>query len=450
MKFGGTSVEDTAAFARVAQLVRQKSEISNTLPIIVVSAMSRMTNALLTSVESAAAGDIAEGLRGVEENFARHREVAGELLDEFKCKEFTATLSHAREEIESLLHSIAKRKMPRTQLQDIVASYGERLSATLLAEILNENDVQAHYVDARRCIVSDENFTNAAPSHVETYQHTRTELAPLIKQHIVPVLGGFIASTREGATTTLGRGGSDYSAALIGAAMEAREIQIWTDVTGVLTADPRVVPNARTLPHLSYAEAAELAYFGAKVLHPKTIQPAVERNIPVRICNSRAPEEAGTVVTNTPELHTQTIKSIAHKTGITTLQINSARMLGAYGFLRALFEIFERHRTVIDVVTTSEVSVSVTLDATDTLPAILRDLQTLGTVQVEYNRAIICVVGDNLRSTSGIAARLFKTLRDINITLISHGASSSNLTFIVDEKNANEAVRLLHREFIGN
>lgn len=450
MKFGGTSVEDASAFARVAQLVRQKSEQANTLPVIVVSAMSGVTNALLASVECAAEGDVAGASCGLVEHFARHREIAGALLDELKFNEFTAMLSRACEEIETLLHAIAKRKMPRPQLQDVVASYGERLSATLLAEILNANDVHARYVDARRCIISDENFTNAAPLLDETYKSTRAALAPIIEQQIIPVLGGFIASTREGATTTLGRGGSDYSAALVSVAIEAREIEIWTDVSGVLTADPRVVPQARTLPHLSYTEAAELAYFGARVLHPKTIQPAVEKNIPVRIRNSRAPEEAGTLITIATETHTQTFKSIAHKTGITTLQISSARMLGAYGFLRALFEIFERHRTVVDVVTTSEVSVSVSLDTTENLPAILRDLQTLGTVEVETKRAIICVVGENLRSTPGIAARIFNTLHDINITLISQGASSINLTFIVDEENAIEAVRRLHQEFFNS
>jgi aspartate kinase len=458
MKFGGTSVEDAQGFARVAEIIRAEYEKREALPVVVVSAMSRVTNALLASVARAESGKPDEALRSLDEHFARHLQVANDLLTANARAEFAVALNRSREEIETLLHSIAKRKMALSQLQDVVVSYGERLSAQLLADVLNatigaptraDSHSTARYLDARRCIVTDENFTCAAPLLEETYARTRAEIAPLIDEKIIPVLGGFIAATREGATTTLGRGGSDYTAALVGAGVGAREVQIWTDVTGVLTADPRIVPEAVTLPRLSYAEAAELAYFGAKVLHPKTIQPAIESGIPVRICNSRAPHEFGTMVTFETDVQPQAVKAIAHKTGITTLQITSARMLGAYGFMRALFEVFERHQTAVDVVTTSEVSVSVSLDKTEKLPAIMRDLQQLGTVEVERQRAIICVVGENLRSTPGIAGRIFSTLNDINITLISQGASKINLTFVVDENQAHEVVRRLHDEFFG-
>jgi aspartate kinase len=246
-------------------------------------------------------------------------------------------------------------------------------------------------------------------------------------------------------TTTLGRGGSDYSAAIIGAALGAREIQIWTDVSGVLTVDPRVVTKARTIPVLSYQEAAELAYFGAKVLHPKTIQPAIDQNIPVRVCNSRAPAEAGTLIVAEAEAAPQTVKAIAHKNGITTVQVTSARMLGAYGFLRALFEVFERHHTAVDVVTTSEVSVSLSIDNPTTLPEIIPELEELGTVEVEESRTIISVIGEGLRNTPGIAARVFSSIGDINVSMISVGASTINLTFMVDEDQAREAIIRLHR-----
>jgi len=236
---------------------------------------------------------------------------------------------------------------------------------------------------------------------------------------------------------------------LIGAALGVSEIQIWTDVTGVLTADPRIVPEAQTVERLSYGEAAELAYFGAKVLHPKTIQPAIENSIPVRICNSRVPREPGTLVGPETETSPRTVKAIAHKTGVTTVQITSARMLGAYGFLRALFEVFDRHRTVVDVVTTSEVSVSLSLDDASALPAIVAELEQLGTVRVEKGRAIICVVGEGLRGTPGIAARVFSTISDINVTLISQGASSINFTFAIEEERVKEAVTRLHEEFFG-
>jgi aspartate kinase len=337
--------------------------------------------------------------------------------------------------------------MPRPALQDSVVSYGERLSAILLAAVLREAGLAASHVDARRCIVTKAEHGRAEPLQEETGRCTRAELEPLLEASTIPVLGGFIGASVDGATTTLGRGGSDYTAALVGAALLAREIQIWTDVSGVLTADPRLIKSARTVPAMSYTEAAELAYFGAKVLHPKTIQPAVEQHIPVRICNSRAPREAGTLVGSEAEASPHTVKAIAHKTGVTTVQITSARMLGAYGFLKAIFDIFNRHRMVVDVVTTSEVSVSLSLDDMTTLAAVIAELKELGAVQVERNRAIICVVGEGLKGTPGIAARIFSCLADINISLISQGASSINLTFIIEEANLQEAVSRLHAAF---
>jgi aspartate kinase len=315
--------------------------------------------------------------------------------------------------------------------------------------VLNQRGIAARQVDSRRCIITNEEYTSAAPLITETFSACQKELRPCLDTGVVPVLGGFIGSSINGATTTLGRGGSDYTAALVGAALCATEIQIWTDVTGVLTADPRVVPQAQTVERLSYSEAAELAYFGAKVLHPKTIQPAIESCIPVRICNSRSPEEQGTLVGPETETSPRTVKAIAHKSGVTTVQITSARMLGAYGFLRALFEVFEKHRTVVDVVTTSEVSVSLSLDDADRLPEIVEELERLGTVRVEKGRAIVCVVGEGLRGTPGIAAKVFSTIRDINVSLISQGASSINFTFAIEEERVNEAVNRLHQAFFG-
>nr|MDQ3806393.1 aspartate kinase [Acidobacteriota bacterium] len=307
--------------------------------------------------------------------------------------------------------------------------------------------LDAVQVDARRCVVTDAEHGRAGPLKDETERRTRAELEPLIAAGRVPVLGGFIASSREGETTTLGRGGSDFTAALVGAALRAREIQIWTDVSGVMTADPRVVAEARTIPRLSYAEAAELAFFGAKVLHPKTILPAVVRHIPVRICNSREPEARDTIVYFDAEMTPRTVKAIACKTGIHIIHITSARMLGAYGFLRAIFEVFERHRAEVDIVCTSEVSVSLSLEDTSALDRIVEDLKPVGAVKVESGRAIVCIVGEGLRSTPGIAGRVFSTIKDINVLLISQGASNINLTFVIEERHVEEAVRRLHAAF---
>jgi aspartate kinase len=332
-------------------------------------------------------------------------------------------------------------------LKDAIVSYGEQLSSRLLTEVCCAINLNTRQVDARRLIVTDEEYGAATPVWNETEKLVRLELQPSIDNGEIPVLGGFIGATYSGETTTLGRGGSDYSAALIGAALRAGEIQIWTDVTGVLTCDPRIVPEARTLKTLSYEEAAELAYFGAKVLHPKTIQPAVDFSIPVRVCNSHKPDERGTMILPKSETTRRKVKSIAHKTGITILRISSARMLGSYGFMSALFQIFERYRTVIDVISTSEVSVSLTLDNTTSLDAIINELKRLGEVEIETNNAVVCVVGEGLRGTSGVASQIFSTISDINISLISHGASSVNMTFVVKEEQVKEVIKRLHETF---
>lgn len=449
MKFGGTSVEDANAFRRVCEIVcAQKAKARERGIVVIVSAMSKVTDALLTSVEAAIAGETHAAAESLENQFVRYRTVTRELAHADKLKSVTEAIDKARDEIAELLATLQRQPSARPLIQDVVVSYGERLSAVVLAAALDNHGTNAQYADARRCIITDEEHGRATPFAEETDNRTMRELTPLLKENITLVLGGFIGSSLSGATTTLGRGGSDFSAALIGAALDASEIQIWTDVTGVMTADPRIVARARTVPFLSYEEAAELAYFGAKVLHPKTIQPAIAKAIPVRVCNSRVPEEAGTLIRReTDTQQHRVIKSIAHKSGITVVRITAAAMLGTYGFMRQLFEVFERHRTPVDVVTTSEVSVSLTLDDTARLPAILEDLRQLGRVEIEDGRAIICVVGAGILTTRGIATQVFRHLDTITISLISQGASSVNLTFVVDETRAAEAVSRLHHTF---
>jgi aspartate kinase len=440
MKFGGTSVEDANAFRNVAAIVRAGVA---SRPVVVVSAIAGFTNALLASVQKAIEGDTRAATRSLDGDLRRHISIARELLKADSCAAFELTAAVARREIRQLHKIIAMHPVTHPPLQDEIVSYGEQLSSQLLAAVLRENQLAARYVDARRCLRTDDRYGNAGPAP-ETAPATRAELMPLLESSRIPVLGGFIGSTGNGVTTTLGRGGSDYSAAIIGAALDAREIQIWTDVSGVLTADPRIVKKAKTIPVLSYQEAAELAYFGAKVLHPKTIQPAIDRRIPVRVCNSRAADGASTLIVAESEAAPQTVKAIAHKNGITTVQVSSARMLGAYGFLRALFEVFDRHRTAVDVVTTSEVSVSLSIDDAGALPELLPDLEQLGAVEVEEHRTIISIIGEGLRNTPGIAARVFSEISDINVTMISVGASSVNLTFMVEESRAAETIKRLH------
>lgn len=444
MKFGGTSVADARAFQNVSRIVRARLQLA---PVVVVSAMSGVTDVLLASTILASRDQVDDAVASLESTFQRHQETAKTLLSDVAATSFSCKLHDAYRDVVDILTLISKAQSELRALQDSVLAFGETLSSVLLAAVLCEDGVSAVAIEARDCIKTDDEHGCAAPLMAETFAATQAILRPSIESSFVPVLGGFIGSNQNRRTTTLGRGGSDYTAALVGAALNAREIQIWTDVTGVLTADPRVVPTAQTIERLSYGEAAELAYFGARVLHPKTIQPAIEDSIPVRICNSRAPEATGTLVCDQSETTPRTVKAIAHKTGVTTVQITSARMLGAYGFLRALFEVFEKHRTVVDVVTTSEVSVSLSLDDASSLPGIVAELKELGTVRVEKDRAIICVVGEGLRGTPGIAANVFSTISDINVTLISQGASSINFTFAIEEALVSEAVRRLHAAF---
>jgi aspartate kinase len=441
LKFGGTSVEDPTAFERFAAIVPAHG---GERPVVVVSAMKGVTDALLKAADLAAAGDPAAGCRLLAPHLARHEAVARRFATGETAAAAEREIARAGDLLAALLERVSAEPAARAPLRDEIAAWGERLSSAMAALALEARGLPARAVDACRLIVTDDRHGGATPLQPDTNGRLRAELLPMIHAGTIPVLGGFVGATREGRTTTLGRGGSDYSAAVIGAALDAAEIQIWTDVSGVLTADPRIVAGAYTIPRLSYAEAAELAYFGAKVLHPRTIQPALDRGIPVRICNARAPDEPGTLVTADADVWPDTVKAIAHKTGITIVQVTSARMLGAYGFLRALFEVFDRHHTAVDVVSTSEVSVSLSVEGGELRPEILADLGSLGQVRVETERAIVCVVGEGLRRTPGIAARVFQTIRDVNVLLISQGASQVNLTFVVDAAHVAGAVARLH------
>jgi aspartate kinase len=448
MKFGGTSVGDVAAFERVFRIVSGQTDKK---PVVVVSAMTKVTDALLAAFEIAKKGDSeAAAVAFLEPHFARHEEVSRTFLGEKQQRDFDEELSFAKSELAELFKRVSRRSLPWAMMKDAVVSYGEQLSSRLLAEVLKAKGIRARQMDSRRLIVTDDEYGAAQPVWDETERLIKIELEYLIQNGEIPVMGGFIAASRSGETTTLGRGGSDYSAALVAAALRARELQIWTDVTGVMTCDPRIVPGARTIPVLSYEEAAELAYFGAKVLHPKTIQPAVDYSIPVRVCNTFEPDEVGTMVLAESGEAPNKIKSIAHKKNITILRISSARMLGSYGFMAAIFQIFERYRTVIDVISTSEVSVALTLDDTASLEQVVNDLKRLGAVEVEPDHAVVCVVGEGLRAASGLAAKIFSTIEDINVALVSHGASSVNLTFVVKEDVVSEVIKRLHRTFFDD
>jgi aspartate kinase len=329
---------------------------------------------------------------------------------------------------------------------DAIASVGERLSSLVVSFAFRAAGLPTQHVDSRRVIVTDDRFTQAAPLLNETYVQLEERVKPAAETAVV-VMGGFIGATVDGQTTTLGRGGSDFSASIVGAGVRAEEIQIWTDVDGMLTADPRIIPGGHRVKCISFAEAAELAYFGAKVLHPATVVPAVERNIPVLILNSRRPDVSGTRITSESLPCKNAVKSISCKRDISVLNITSTRMLMAHGFLRRIFEIFDRYETSVDMVATSEVSVSLTVDNRENLPEISRELQQFANVDVEDEQAIVCLVGDNIRHTPGIVGRAFQVLSQKNIRMISQGASRLNLGFVIADSDLKEAVGALHQEF---
>jgi aspartate kinase len=273
---------------------------------------------------------------------------------------------------------------------------------------------------------------------------------PLVQAGVIPVMGGFIASSADGETTTLGRGGSDYTAALVGGGLHAGAIEIWTDVNGIMTTDPRIVPDALRVKHISFEEAAELAYFGAKVLHPATILPAVQKNIPVLVLNSRNPSNDGTRITATTPPCASPFKSIAAKKKLTIIDIVASRMLLAHGFLKLVFDVFDKHGCAIDMVSTSEVSISVTVDSKEALPAICAELAQIADVKAEGAKALICLVGEDIRGISGIAAQVFDAVKHINIRMISQGASEINMSFMINEEDVEEAVRSLHTKFFSS
>jgi aspartate kinase len=445
MKFGGTSVEDARAMNNVIDIIKREQSRQ---PVVVLSAISGATDTLLKAASMSLDGQLDEAYARLNQLLERHVNIAENLIDDRATnQQLIMSFKRRFEELKNLCQGIALLGEHTTRSLDAIASVGERLSTLILAEAMEQRGIPVELVDARSFIITSDQFTAATPliDHIEV--KIKEILPPIIQSGKIPITQGFIGSTLKGITTTLGRGGSDYTASIIGSTLGAEEIQIWTDVDGVLTADPHIVPQTRTLDVISFREASELAYFGAKVLHPSTILPAVEKSIPVIVLNSKKPENKGTQIIANPPQSPLTVKSIASKRGITVINIQSSRMLMAYGFLEMIFSIFNKYETPVDLVSTSEVAVSLTIDNTAHLEQIVIELEAAAEVVVLTDKAIICAVGENLRSTGGVANRVFRALDDINVLMISQGASEINMSLVLEEKDVDEAVRRLHSEF---
>lgn len=442
MKFGGTSLQDEYAFGQVASLVHAQNEC----PVVVVSAMSGVTDALIGSLQIAAEHDVAKAIQSLEPHFERHLAVTDNLGAATRAR-IRLIVEATRREIIEILNGIAIKQSANLCLRDSMVSHGERLSANLLTMVLREHGLAASYVDARRCILTDQVHGNARPLFPGTGRQTRAELRDIILDRSVPVLGGFIGATGKGVTTTMGRGSSDYSATIIAAALGASETQIWTDVDGVLTADPQLVKAARTIPQLSYAEAAELARLGIKVMHEKMIQPVIEQRIPIRICNSHAPESNGTMIgdyTNAPEGF---VKVIAHTPDVTTVDITSTLAFVANGFMREIQQTFEHHQSGFEIIGQSELGVSLLCKEECSLPYIAEDLARLGSVEIKLGRTVVGCIGVGLHESAGDAGDLFCQLREIDPLLRWQSTSDVNLISTVPLASAGSLIRNLHHAF---
>ncbi|MDF2775795.1 MAG: aspartate kinase [Geminicoccaceae bacterium] len=443
VKFGGTSVGDAAAIERATEIVRGRLPRR---PLVVVSALAGTTNALLAIAEQSAKGQLIGALRGVETLRDRHLSETSVLLGDIGSGLEVATdLGAMFDELASLAEALSVLGHVTPRSLDAIAAIGERLSSQLVVAVLCARGVPAVLVDPAEVMITDDHFTRAEPQPELIGDAAQRVIRPLLASGVTPVVGGFVGATRAGVVTTLGRGGSDYSAALFGAALRAEAIEIWTDVDGMLTGDPRVVDGARLIEQIRFDEASELASFGAKVLHPSTIAPAVRIGIPVYIYNSRRPDACGTRITfDAPR---RPVSAIAGKRDVSLIRIRTPRMLLAHGFLRRIFEIFDEHRTSVDVVATSEVSVSMTIDDATHLDALLGGLTALGDVSVERNRGIVALVGAGLGDSTATMARALAALGNVKVHMASLSSGGMNLTLLVDGDQVTDAMRRLHDAF---
>ena len=433
LKFGGTSVKDATAIKQVTNIVNS----ANTKQIVVVSAHAGVTNLLVDICN----GQKQEIVRLIESFLSIHKHIAEDLGVLEKVESFI------NEEVEEI--RILTNYLPLSaQLKDVIMTKGELLSSTLIYEYFSKVNDSVSFVDSRKVIKTDSNFNNANIDLDATTNEVNTTLVKTLNDSNIIIMGGFISSDKQDRPTTLGRGGSDYSAAIVASILDAKELEIWTDVSGILTSDPRVIDNVKKVKKLSYSEASELSFFGAKVLHPSTIHPAVKNGIPVRVKNTFNPDDEGTVVIS-EKSNIEMIKAIAFRKDVVTITISSNRMLGAVGFMSKVFQVFEELQIPVDIVTTSEVSISVTVNKVEYDSNLKDRLSLLGEVVVTEDNAIIAAIGEGIKQTAGIANRLFGALKGININMVSVGASEVNLSIVVKEYDLVQAVSLLHDEFFN-
>ena len=442
MKFGGTSVEDAAAIRRLIGIVQSRRSAQ---AVVVVSALAKVTDQLLEAGRAAASGHLGSALATVRNIYVRHEQLAESLVEGNANSQLDSELRGDFQLLESLLHRIAATRSLDAQVQDQLLGFGECFSSKLVTEALLAAGLSASHVDARSCIVTDARHGQASPDWEATNPRIQQVIEPPLSDGRIPVLGGFISSTADGIPTTLGRGGSDFTAAIVGAALGASRIEIWTDVDGVMTTDPKLCPDARVIRRMSFDEASELAHFGAKVLHPATLAPAMRANIPVYVLNSRRPQNEGTEIM-AEATHNQKVRAISAKRNVASVEITPHGKIDSE-LLGAVFSALDQHSCAVDVMATSPGRISLLVASTVPLPGIAADLQGVADVSWQNHQALICLVGENIRRQPQVASRVFAAVSDMDVRVLCHGASERTISFLIDESKAEESVRKLHALF---
>ena len=460
MKFGGTSVGSVAALRQVIGIVKQARDQGDDV-VVVVSAMSGVTDLLLNGAHRAEAGDVSVANRVHQEILTKHTQVIETLLAGSQWQDQVLAEIHTLlNEFDALCHSISVLGELTPRALDVIGGMGERMSVRQVAAILDQQGMPARAIDATQIIVTDDFYGAASPLMSPTATQSQARLFPLIEEGTIPVVTGFIGATEAGIPTTLGRGGSDYSATILGRALGADEVWIWTDVNGVITADPRVVPNARTVPKLSYAEVGEMAYFGAKVLHPQAIRPAKQSAIPVRILNTFAPDHPGTLITKDADGSGQTVKAVTAIHRLSLITIEGAGMIGVPGVAARTFGAVARTGTSVLMISqsSSEQSICFVVPTSETRQVLAalememsRELERrdIERISAQDDIVILAVVGAGMKGTPGISSRVFGTLGEhrINVIAIAQGSSEYNISLVVAHGDGDEAVRCIHEEF---
>ncbi len=442
-KFGGSSVNGSIQFEKVANIIEN---YKNDKSVVVVSAMGKITNRLVSFNENLLHNDVIFADNDISVVKDEHFKV---IKDHELGSEAEEVLAKHLSLLKTIRDSVSINLDITESQKDAVLAIGELLSSNLLALYFKKRGLNTVFLDSRQVVKTSDEFSNAEVDLSITYQNVNNTITELHKNYDIVLMGGFIGSDSKNRTTTIGRGGSDYTAAIVANALNASLLEIWTDVDGIMTIDPKFSEDARRILHLSYDEAAELAYFGAKVLHPKTIGPAIKKEIPILVKNTFKPEIKGTLIEGKENI-SKMLKALSYWDNITVINIKSNRMLGAYGFLSKVFEIFKNYQTSVDLIATSEVSVSLTIDNTKNLPHLLSELQSFSNVTITTNQAIISAIGDGVKETAGLASRYFKILKDINIQMVSIGASEVNISVVVNSVDLERALNLLHDEFFKN